>query len=366
MLQLQNISLTHFRNHAAFHHDFNKNIIGICGANGTGKTNLLDAIYYLSFCKSYFNKSDAGSVTHNLKGFRIAATIQLENKKHTIACIVRENGKKEVLWDNEEYARFSKHIGVMPCVIIAPDDIELITGGSELRRKFIDVILSQTNADYLQLLINYNNILLQRNSLLKKYAVEGSCDEVLLNIYTGQLAETGNSIYTLRKEFLAVFLPVVENNYKNIAQKDNEFLKCNYVSQLHTADMNSLLHKTLQADFSLQRTTSGIHKDDIDFLLNDIKFKTEASQGQRKSLLFALKLAEWSMLKQSKGFSPVLLLDDVFEKLDEHRMGNLLETVSKENDCQIFITDTHKERLQLHLENLNRSFSIIELDADNV
>lgn len=362
MLHLQDISLTHFRNHTSFQINFNKNIIGICGANGTGKTNLLDAIYYLSFCKSYFNRSDNSSVTHQLKGFRIAAKVNLKNNTHSIACILRENGKKEVLWDNDEYAKLSSHIGIMPSVIIAPDDVELITGSSELRRKFIDIIISQTSPSYLHQLINYNNILQQRNSLLKQNAIEGKYDETLLTIFSEQLAAIGNTIYEERSLFLAKFLPLVVENYKTISQNPTENIECNYVSQLHSSSLESLLDKNLQNDFYLQRTTTGIHKDDIDFFLNEIKFKAEASQGQRKSLLFSLKLAEWQTLKDLKGFSPILLLDDVFEKLDESRMNNLLATVTRENNCQIFITDTHRERLQFHLQNLDCSFEIIDLD----
>lgn len=362
MLQLSNLSLTHFRNHINNQFNFNTKIIGICGKNGTGKTNLLDAIYYLSFTKSYFNRSDNSNVSHKLEGFRITATVNLNQNSNSVTCILRENGKKELLWNNDEYDKLSKHIGVMPSVIIAPDDTELISGGSELRRRFIDMLLSQINPNYLQHLIKYNNLLQQRNSLIKQQSLGLQYDDALLTILSEQLAFVGTEIYNFRNDFLIAFLPKIVSNYEMITQNTTEKLCCNYSSQLHNTNFKQLLAKNLQTDFALQRTTSGIHKDDIDFYLNDVKFKSEASQGQRKSLLFALKLTEWQILKQKKGFYPILLLDDVFEKLDNNRMQNLLETVSKENECQIFITDTHKERLEQQLQLLNCSFKIVDLD----
>jgi DNA replication and repair protein RecF len=360
MLLLQNISLIQFRNYLHNQFFFTKNIVGICGANGKGKTNLLDAIYYLSFCKSYFNRTDASNTTHHHKGFRIEGNFLLQQKINNVTCIVRENNKKEFLFNNEEYKKLSTHIGQLPCVMIAPDDIELVSGSSELRRKFIDIILAQTDATYLQILIEYNNVLLQRNSLLKQYAITGKIDDTLFAIFTEQLTQKGNLIFGIRNEFLKYFLPVVNKNYQAIANTTDE-LGCNYQSQLMNKNFAKILHQNLQTDMAVQRTTTGIHKDDIEFLMGEIKFKTEASQGQKKSLLFALKLSEWQTIKEYKKFAPVLLLDDVFEKLDEQRMNNLLHIVSAENDSQIFITDTHKSRLELQLTALNKEFEMIEV-----
>ncbi|MCX6209394.1 MAG: DNA replication and repair protein RecF [Bacteroidetes bacterium] len=360
MLQLQHIALTQFRNHIAQQYHFSKNIVGICGDNGTGKTNLLDAIYYLSFCKSYFNRTDSSNVSHQHLGFRIEGDLLLQEKKQQVTCIVRENNKKEFYLNNEEYKKLSQHIGLLPCVMIAPDDIELITGASELRRRFIDMIISQTNADYLQHLIEYNNLLQQRNSILKQQAATGKIDDILFAIITEQLVAKGNVIFSVRNTFLNDFLPRVISNYNNIAQS-NEALHCQYQSQLQHNNFAQIMQKNTPTDFALQRTTTGIHKDDIEFLLNNTKFKTEASQGQRKSLLFALKLSEWQSLQLNKGFYPILLLDDVFEKLDTDRMSNLLHIVSTQKDCQVFITDTHKERLEMQLQQLNTNFEVIEL-----
>jgi DNA replication and repair protein RecF len=360
MLQLRNISLIQFRNYVQHSFQFSQNIVGICGQNGVGKTNLLDAIYYLSFCKSYFNRSDSSNVNHDLQGFRVEGNYLLNNKNISVTCIVRENNKKEFLLNNDEYKKLSEHIGKLPCVMIAPDDVELITGSSELRRKFIDVILSQINDSYLQHLIAYNNLLLQRNSMLKQYATSGNLDDVLFNIITEQFATKGTIIFQIRIAFLQNFLPTILSSYHQIANT-NDALVCNYQSQLFNNNFLQLLQQNLQIDMLLQRTNIGIHKDDIEILMGSNKFKTEASQGQRKSLLFAFKLSEWQIIQQDKGFPPILLLDDVFEKLDAERMNNLLQIVSSQSDAQIFITDTHKDRLEHQLATLNKDFEIIEI-----
>ena len=361
MLQLQQLQLTHFRNYQLQNFQFNKNIIGICGANGIGKTNLIDAIYYLSFSKSYFSRTDASNVHHNLLGFRISGDYLLNEQSTNTTCIVRENNKKEFYFNKEEYSKFSEHIGKIPCVMIAPDDVELISGTAELRRKFIDVIISQINKEYLNTIIKYNQLLLQRNSILKKYPHQ--YDETLFTIITDQLIKSGDQIFKTRQIFLSAFLPKVITNYQFIAEND-ENINAEYNSQLHQQPFKDLLKANQSNDFQLQRTTVGTHKDDIEFLLNDVKFKTIASQGQRKSLLFALKLTEWQTLNEHKGYYPILLLDDVFEKLDEHRMQNLLHMVTKHQATQIFITDTHFERLETHLKSLDQEYQIIQLSSN--
>ena len=361
MLQLQNISLIHFRNYLKKSFHFTQNIIGIYGANGMGKTNLLDAIYYLSFSKSYFARTDVSNVQHSLQGFRIEGNYILINQETNVTCILRENNKKEFLFDKDEYKKLSEHIGKIPCVMIAPDDVELITGSSELRRKFIDVILSQINDEYLQNLIAHNTLLAHRNSLLKHYAATGQLDDTLFNIITEQLASKGAIIYEIRQSFLKEFIPTILNNYFQIA-KTNDALICNYQTQLNKQPLLQLLQHSLQTDMAVQRTTIGIHKDDIEILMGNNKFKIEASQGQRKSLLFAFKLSEWQTIKKYKGFPPILLLDDVFEKLDADRMSNLLQMVVADETAQVFITDTHKERLHNQLSALQKPFEILTIE----
>lgn len=362
MLQLNTITLTQFRNYVYQQFVFTQKVVAICGSNGTGKTNLLDAIYYLSFTKSYFGRTDAQNVHQGLAGLRIEGNYLLKEDTQQLVCILRENNKKEFLINQEVYKKFSEHIGNYPCVMIAPDDIELITGSSEERRKFIDTILSQINKTYLLHLIDYTKLLQQRNSLLKQANEQGNLDEALLNIYSTQLTQKGNYIFEQRKLFTANFLPLVLSYYNKIADK-NDAIELGYESQLHQDSFENLLSNNLSKDLALQRTTCGIHKDDIAISMSKIAFKNQASQGQRKSLLFALKLAEWQTLKNNKGFAPILLLDDVFEKLDENRMFNLLNWVCKEDDGQVFITDTHKERLEKALQTASIQFQTIELHS---
>ena len=360
MLRLQSISLVQFRNYVQQNFLFTERIVGICGINGTGKTNLLDAVYYLSFSKSYFSRPDSQNLHHGLAGMRLESNYQLNDEPQRLVCVLRENNRKELVLNGEEYKKFSDHIGKLPCVMIAPDDIILITGGSDQRRKFLDTLLSQISKEYLHSLIDYNKILQQRNSLLKQLSETGRTDEALLEVLNEQFTNKGNYLFRERKEFLTGFLALTGSLYTRIAGKDDG-LSLGYESQLLHDDFAGLLQATRQKDILLQRTNTGIHKDDLLFLMDMVPFKTEASQGQRKSLLFALKLAEWQVLKEKKGFTPILLLDDVFEKLDEQRMLQLLNWVCTESDGQVFITDTHPERLQAQLKAINVRFQLIEL-----
>lgn len=360
MLQLTQINLIQFRNYETSTVSFSEPIVAICGMNGTGKTNLLDAIYYLGFSKSYFGRTDAQNVQHGKQGMRVSGVYQKSNEVVDVSFIIRENNKKELNVAGVPVRKLSEHIGQFPCVMIAPDDIELITGGSEERRKLMDSILSQTNKTYLEQLIAYNKILQQRNSLLKQLAENPGMGNDLLEIYNEQLIQSGQTIFSCRKAFLNTFLPQVGVNYQQIAGKA-EALQLSYESPLLQKSFSSILKDNLSKDMTLQRTSSGVHRDDIGFFLNDCPIKTEASQGQRKSLLFAIKLAEWEYLRNSIGTPPILLLDDVFEKLDESRMAHLLTTVSREPFGQVFITDTHAERIREKLEGTNRSYQLIQL-----
>ncbi len=360
MLFFNRITLTHFRNYSFHSFSINDRVIGICGPNASGKTNLLDAIYYLCFTKSYFSRPDSQSTHQGLQGWRIEGQLTNASEQTKLICILRENNRKEFSINDEDYKRFSLHIGRFPCVMIAPDDVQLITGGSEERRKFLDTLLSQLNTSYLQYLIDYNKILQQRNSVLKAAAEHNRLDDALLEILEEQLIEKGQQLFYWRNDFLKDFLPLVEQQYRDIAQK-NDAVQLIYDSQLSNIEFKQLLKDNRSRDLYLQRTGSGIHKDDLAILMDGNSFKSRASQGQRKSLLFALKMAEYLILKQYKGFAPVLLLDDVFEKLDIERMHNLLYKVCIEQDGQVFITDTHKERLQLAFEQLQVGYQLIDL-----
>lgn len=360
MLRLENISLYQFKNYKQQSFIFHERITGICGNNGLGKTNLLDAIYFLCFSKSYFSRTDASSVHHGLAGMRIEGYFSKDGAEEKIVCIIRENNRKELQRNGVDYKKFSDHIGHFPAVIIAPDDVELITGSSELRRKFIDTLLSQLDSDYLKLLIDYNRIILQRNSFLKSAAERAYVNHDLLDTLDRQLEKPGQAIFDKRRNFLEKFLPTVSKNYLQIAGSPDP-VTVTYYSPLLENSLSALLATFKQKDILLQRTTTGIHKDDLEFTYHNESFKQVASQGQRKSLLFALKLAEFEQLKQAKGYPPLLLLDDVFEKLDVQRMQNLLQRVCFYNHGQVFITDTHKERLEEALMSLNVEYQVVEL-----
>ncbi|HUQ97521.1 MAG TPA: DNA replication and repair protein RecF [Chitinophagaceae bacterium] len=360
-LQLSSLSLYQFKNYFHQEFSFTERLVGICGKNGLGKTNLLDAIHYLCFTKSYFTRQDALNTLHGYKGFRLEGQFAIKNNEEKAVCILRETGKKEFTLNDQVYARFSQHIGHYPCVVIAPDDVQLIIGGSEERRKFIDTLLSQLDAQYLQSLIAYTKILQQRNSFLRAYN-DGysSRDLSVLDILDEQLAKQGVLLFNQRKEFLLQFLPMVKTLYNEIARQ-YEPISLVYESELINVELADLLAQNRQKDLMVQRTSGGIHRDDLVFHLGAHPFKNIASQGQRKSLLFALKLAEMDVLKVKKGLAPILLLDDVFEKLDEERIHNLLARVCIENEGQVFITDTNCDRLEKGLQKLNTPFQLIQL-----
>ncbi|MGE5520850.1 MAG: DNA replication/repair protein RecF [Candidatus Dadabacteria bacterium] len=359
-LYLDSLRLFSFKNYFDRNFEFPERITGICGRNGVGKTNLLDAVHYLCFTKSYFTRNDQLSIHHGNYGFRIEGHFLLNDKKETTTCILRETGKKEFAINESAYTKFSKHIGHYPCVIIAPDDVQLIIGGSEERRSFVDTLLSQLNNEYLQSLIRYTKILQQRNSFLRSFQDSFNKDLSVLDILDEQLAKEGNEIFRKRRDFLFAFLPVVKQLYNDISQR-YENINLFYETEMEGIKMEDLLQTNRQKDLVVQRTSGGIHRDDLVFNLGEQAFKAIASQGQRKSLLFALKLAEVETIKQQKQLSPILLLDDVFEKLDEERIGNLLIRVSADENMQIFITDTNCQRLQEQLIKLGHPYGIISL-----
>ena len=359
-LFLRSISLYQFKNylHEQFH--FSERIVGICGRNGVGKTNLLDAVHYLCFTKSSFTRQDSNNILHGHQGFRLEGQVDINDKEEKAVCILRETGKKEFSVNGELYNRFSRHIGRYPCVIIAPDDIQLIIGGSEERRKFIDTLLSQIDQAYLQSLISYTKILQQRNSFLRNFNDSYTKDLSVLDVLDEQLAREGNLIFEKRRDFLLRFLPVVKQLYNAICQR-YEDINLYYETEMQHVSLKELLFHNRQKDLMIQRSSGGIHKDDLYLSLGGQAFRNIASQGQRKSLLFALKLAEMEIIKEEKSLSPFLLLDDVFEKLDEERISNLLVRVCSDEETQIFITDTSCDRLRQQMGRLERPMQMIQL-----
>lgn len=359
-LRLSSLHLFQFKSYASQQIDFPSRILGFCGPNGVGKTNLLDAIYYLCLTKGYFSRSDGSNVLFGHQGFRIEGVFEKEGRIFKINVILRENGKKELSVNGEAYSRFSDHIGKFPVVVVAPDDSVIFTGASEERRKWLDTLQSQINPAYLHQLIRYNRLLTQRNSLLKQFFESGRRDMGLLEVIDDQLIESGQFIFTARRDFLKIVLPEIEDVYKRLAGKDDG-LRISYESQLSERSFPELLSLNRDRDFNSMRTTTGTHRDEIDFSLQDQPFRQLASQGQRKTALFALKIAEFNMIQKYNGTPPLLLLDDVFEKLDEERMQNLLHWACIDNKGQVFLTDTHPERLETVLNKLSIDFHIQKL-----
>lgn len=361
-LRISSIKLTGYKNYSASHFLFNERIIGICGNNGKGKTNLLDAIYYLCFTRSYFNRSDSLNVRFGNEGFRIEGEIKTgSNKINRIVCVYRPETGKEI-YDNEvAYEKFSKHLGKYPAVLIAPDDIALISGGSEERRKYLDTQLSQINELYLQQLILYSKLLAQRNAHLKSEAQNQKREDLLLESIDNQIIPLSESIYQQRIRFCEKLFPVILKFYTQICG-GNEALSIRFESHIDGNNTASILKKNLHKDRILQRTSSGIHRDEIIFEFNSNLFRNIASQGQRKSLLFACRLAELEVLQQETSIAPILLLDDVFEKLDSSRIRNLLEYLCHKNESQVFITDTDQMRLSHAIADLNNTIQIIPLN----
>lgn len=359
---VRNLQLLQFRNYASFAVSFNEKIVCICGPNGCGKTNLADAIHYLCFTKSYFSKPENTNAYENDMGFRIEGLIGKSKATHHIVCIYRETGRKEFYVDDVLQKKFSAHIGKFPCIFIAPDDMQLLTGPSENRRNFFDSIISQTDHHYLKKIIEYRQVLDQRNSFLKSVEGKFSPDQFLMDAFHDQLVDLNNFIFEKRKIFFHQFVPMAMNAYIGIAGK-TDGLSINYSSQLQEESIDRLLRNNVDRDLYLQRTGHGIHKDDLVMLINNLSFKNTASQGQRKSLLFALKLAAFEIIKEMKGLPPILLLDDIFEKLDAVRMQQLLHKVCIENQGQVFITDTHEARMRDAMDALALPYQLINLEG---
>jgi DNA replication and repair protein RecF len=341
---LKNITLLNFKNYADAAVSFSKTVNAFVGDNGAGKTNLLDAIHYLCLCKGYFNPIDTQQIKTGEDLFLIQGDFDRDDKNEKITCGVKRNQKKQFKRNKKEYDKLADHIGLFPLVMISPYDSSIIIEGSEERRRFMDNVISQTDARYLDELIVYNKHLLNRNAFLKQVAVNRRYDPALFEIIDAQLVASGNKIFEKRKQFMLDFIPLFNQHYEYLSSS-SEQVNMQYLSQLNDSSFESLLIQSAEKDKILERSTTGIHKDDLIFSLRDMPLKKFGSQGQQKSFLIALKLAQYSYLQKYKGFKPLLLLDDIFDKLDDNRMHKLMEMVSHHDFGQIFITDTGRERV---------------------
>jgi len=358
---LKNITLLNFKNYATAEVVFAKTVNAFVGNNGAGKTNLLDAIHYLCLCKGYFNPIDSQQIKANEDLFLIQGDFERKEKNEKITCGLKRNQKKQIKRNKKEYDKLAQHIGLFPLVMISPYDTNLIMDGSEERRRFIDNVISQTDASYLDELIIYNKHLLNRNAMLKQIAVTRKMDLTLLQILDEQLVVSGNRIFEKRKEFLLDFIPLFDAHYSYITD-DAEQVSLTYLSQLNEHDFLTLLSQSIEKDRILERTTAGIHKDELSFAIGDMPLKKFGSQGQQKSFLIALKLAQYSYLQKFKGFKPLLLLDDIFDKLDDRRVHKLMEMVSHHDFGQIFITDTGRERVMSVFDKINVEVKLFDVD----
>lgn len=353
---LAQLSLINFRSHPDARLHFAEKVAVFTGRNGSGKTNLLDAIHYLSFCKGFLNPSDIQNIHLKEGFFLVEGKFNSDDSIISLSCGLKRGQPKVFKRNGKEYERLSEHIGQIPLVVIAPTDIVLLSGGSEERRKFMDSVISQYDRSYLDALIRYNRVLKQRNALLR----QGSPDRTMLEVFDLQLSEFAAPIFEARTKFIAIAEPLLLQFYTEMSG-GNERVNMRYESQLQNGQLEDLLKHSLERDLALQYTTEGIHKDDIELEINGYSLKRFASQGQQKTMLIALKLAQFDVLHQAKNILPLLLLDDIFEKLDEQRITALLNLIAQGHFGQIFITDSHPQRVSEILGSIDCAFDHFEL-----
>ncbi|TGE14891.1 DNA replication/repair protein RecF [Hymenobacter elongatus] len=364
---LETLHLLFFKNYDEATLQLSPHINCFVGDNGSGKTNLLDAIHYLALTKSAFTVSDAQSIKQGEEFFVVKGRFCTppDDARETIQCSLRAGQKKAVTHNKQPYERISDHIGRFPVVLISPYDTDLIRQGSEERRRYFDSLISQLNHEYLELLISYNHILRQRNALLKQAADRQGYDRDYLLVLDEQLAPVGSELVQLRQQFLADFTPIFQRHYQQLAD-GREDVTLDYKSQLPDADFGQLLRAAERKDLALQRTTVGPHKDDFVFLMNGVSVKNYGSQGQQKSYAIALKLAQFEIAATRKQHKPILLLDDIFDRLDEKRITRLLQLVADQTFGQVFLTDTHLERTDRVLANLSEQISRFRVEKGRV
>ena len=338
---LEKIVISDFRNIGLQELEFSPNVNCISGNNGEGKTNLLDAIYYLSMTKSAFASSDRFNFRHGTEEFSLSGTYRMENglsSRFSIKAALK--GDKKLRRDDKAYDKVSDHIGILPVVMVSPSDISLVSESGEERRRFVNSVLSQMDREYMASMQQYNRLLQQRNRMLKDF----SMDRTLLEVIDMRMASVAEPVYQARKRFVEELLPVVREYYR-LLSGDSETVGIEYESELSKASLDMLLEASYERDCAMKYTTSGIQRDDFIFTMNGHPIRRYGSQGQQKSFLVALKFAQYEVMKRNYGFAPVLLLDDVFDKLDMNRISNLLQMVASNEFGQIFITDSNKVRM---------------------
>lgn len=354
---LKQLSILNYKNIVQAEVVFSPKINCFFGKNGMGKTNFMDAIYYLSFCKSHINTPDSLIIRNNQDMCVLQGVYDYDGRIEELFCGIRHKQKKQFKRNKKEYKRLSEHIGLLPLVMISPADTELIQGGSEERRRFMDLIISQQDKNYLHALIQYNKALLQRNTLLK----EQSHDTSLFDVLEMQLAMYGEQIFSKRKQLIEKLVPLFNQFHQQICHSA-ESVDLTYISQLAETSLEEKLRKNRERDVLIGYTTAGIHKDELEMLLDGSLIRRVGSQGQQKTYLIALKLAQYSLLAQEGASTPLLLLDDIFDKLDAERVAQIIHLVGEEQFGQIFITDTNRKYLDKILETINSDFALFEVE----
>jgi len=359
-MYLKSLDLTQFKNHEKLHFDFSTQLNCFVGLNGSGKTNVLDAIHYLSLTKSAVQSSDSLNVQHEQDFFAIKGQFELNDKPVEVRCTF-ELGKKKLIYQNgKALDKISEHVGLIPLVLIAPDDTELIKGGSDGRRKFFDGLISQLDHGYLDKLIRYHHFLKQRNALLKKFAETGRRDLTLLDHYDQELIGLSKLLALRRSELLQELAPLLQRDYEEISQ-GQEKVTITYETEAMRDDFQGYFQSLRKKDLITKNSNAGIHKDDFNFQIGDHPIRKIGSQGQQKSFIIALKLGQFQIFEQARGEKPLLLLDDIFDKLDDLRIAQLMQLISKNTFGQIFLTDARPERSKKILGDLDGEVKFFSL-----
>lgn len=360
---LKRISILNYKNLEQVELSFSPKLNCFFGQNGMGKTNLLDAVYFLSFCKSAGNPIDSQNICHDadffvIQGFYEAA----DGTPEEIYCGMKRRQKKQFKRNKKEYTRLSDHIGFLPLGMVSPADSELIAGGSDERRRFMDVVISQYDKEYLDALIRYNKALVQRNTLLKS---EQPVEEELFLVWEEMMAQAGEVVFRKREAFIREFIPIFQSFYSFISQ-DREKVGLSYDSHARDASLLEVLKESRARDQIMGYSLRGVHKDELNMLLGDFPIKREGSQGQNKTYLVALKLAQFDFLKRTGTTVPLLLLDDIFDKLDASRVEQIIKLVAGDSFGQIFITDTNREHLDRILHKVGSDYKMFRVEQGTV
>lgn len=350
-MYLKTLSLTQFKNYSAAGFEFSPTLNLFYGLNGAGKTNLLDSIHYLCLGKSYFHAIDQQAIKHAAAFFKMEGKFMLTGEELTVLCRFGTGGKKEFFKNEVLYPRLTDHVGLLPVVMIAPDDHSLINEGSDERRRFLDNTISQINHGYLEDLLSYNKVLQQRNAALKNFGTRRFFDGSLIEALNLQMTDFAKKIFTERSRLISMLVPLVKKFYEQIGA-GTETIEVGYDSVLQRVDLLTALRDALEKDRQLERTTEGIHRDELALHMNGQPLKKFGSQGQKKTFLMALKLAQWALIKSEKEKPPILLLDDLFDKMDNQRAAKIVELIAHDDFGQVFITDTNAERFS-RLNSIN-------------